>query len=234
MLATLDPLRLLDEIRVVQEHLAGLAKGEVLHVLPHRNADLERFLRGLATAWKHGEVRPTHRAGPKPPRHWRARKDPLEAVWPRAIRARSDRCAHAAPAGRARVCPQPAATEHRWSPDRRVRSPEALSRKRHDVEVERSALPAALRERAVPRFVGSGPVLVMPPGPRTVLQIDTSGYQLAIRERRLARTSRVDPWCPGGTRTARAASSSTNPERPSSKRWRCVIAAQVLERLMLP
>jgi hypothetical protein len=85
VLATLDPLRLLDEIRVVQEHLAGLAKGEVLHVLPHRDADLERFLRSLATAWKDGEVRPTHRAGPKPPRHWRTRKDPLEEVWPRVV-----------------------------------------------------------------------------------------------------------------------------------------------------
>lgn len=85
VLATLDPLRLLDEIRVVQEHLAGLAKGEVLHVLPHRDADLERFLRNLATAWKDGEVRPTHRAGPKPPRHWRTRQDPLEAIWPRVV-----------------------------------------------------------------------------------------------------------------------------------------------------
>lgn len=43
------------------------------------------FLRSLATAWKDGEVRPTHRAGPKPPRHWRTRKDPLEAVWPRIV-----------------------------------------------------------------------------------------------------------------------------------------------------
>ncbi len=85
VLATLDPLRLLDEVRVVQEHLAGLAKGEVLHVLPHRDADLERFLRSLATAWKDGEVRPTHRTGPKPPRHWRTRKDPLEAAWPRVV-----------------------------------------------------------------------------------------------------------------------------------------------------
>jgi hypothetical protein len=85
VLATLDPLRLLDEIRVVQEHIAGLAKGEVLHVLPHRDADLERFLRSLATAWKDGEVRPTHRAGPKPERHWRTRKDPFEDVWPRVV-----------------------------------------------------------------------------------------------------------------------------------------------------
>jgi integrase-like protein len=85
VLATLDPLRLLDEIRVVQQYLAGLAKGEVLHVLPHRDADLERFLRSLATAWKDGEVRPTHRAGPKPRRHWRTRQDPFEAVWPRVV-----------------------------------------------------------------------------------------------------------------------------------------------------
>jgi hypothetical protein len=85
VLATLDPLRLLDEIRIVQQHLAGLAAGQVLHVLPHRDADLERFLRSLATAWKDGEVRPTHRTGPKPARHWRTRKDPLEAVWPRIV-----------------------------------------------------------------------------------------------------------------------------------------------------
>jgi hypothetical protein len=85
VLATLDPLRLLDEIRVVQQHLAGLAAGEVLHVLPHRDADLERFLRSLATAWKDGEVRPTHRTGPKPTRHWRTRKDPLESIWPRIV-----------------------------------------------------------------------------------------------------------------------------------------------------
>ena len=78
---TLDPFRLLDEIRTVQHHLAGLAAGETLHVLPHRDADLERFLKGLATAWQDGEVRPTHRAQPKPRRDWRTRKDPFEAVW---------------------------------------------------------------------------------------------------------------------------------------------------------
>ena len=85
VLATLDPLRLLDEIRTIQQHLAGLARGEVLHVLPHRDADLDRFLRSLATAWKDGEVRPTHRVGPKPERHWRTRPDPFEAVWPRVV-----------------------------------------------------------------------------------------------------------------------------------------------------
>jgi hypothetical protein len=82
---TLDPLRLLDEIRTVQHHLASLASGEVVHALPHRDADLERFLKSLATAWKEGEVRPTHRAGPKPPRHWRTRSDPFDPVWPRVL-----------------------------------------------------------------------------------------------------------------------------------------------------
>ena len=85
ILGTLDPLRLLDEIRTVQHHLAGLAAGECVHVLPHRNADLDRFLKSLAHAWRDGEVRPTHRSGPKPPRRWRTRKDPFEATWPRVV-----------------------------------------------------------------------------------------------------------------------------------------------------
>jgi hypothetical protein len=85
VLVTLDPLKLLDEIRTVQEHIAGLATGEVRHVLPHRDAELEKFLRGLADTWRAGEVRPTHRTGPKPERHWRTRKDPFESVWPRIV-----------------------------------------------------------------------------------------------------------------------------------------------------
>jgi hypothetical protein len=85
ILATLDPLRLLDEIRTVQHHLAGLVAGERVHVLPHRDADLDWFLKSLATAWRDGEVRPTHRIGPKPSRHWRTRKDPFDSVWPRVV-----------------------------------------------------------------------------------------------------------------------------------------------------
>jgi hypothetical protein len=87
VLATLDPLRLLDEIRTVQHHLASLAAGERVTALPHRDADLDRFLTHLATAWREGEIRPTHRpaGAAKPPRHWRTRKDPFEAVWPRVL-----------------------------------------------------------------------------------------------------------------------------------------------------
>ena len=59
---TLDPLGLLDEIRAVQHHLAGLAAGSTVHPMPQRDADLDGFLRSLALAWRAGEVRPTHPA----------------------------------------------------------------------------------------------------------------------------------------------------------------------------
>jgi hypothetical protein len=82
---TLDPLRLLDEIRTVQHELAGIAAGKLPRVNPHRDADLDQFLKSLATTWHGGEVRPTHQSKPKPPRHWRTRKDAFEAVWPRVL-----------------------------------------------------------------------------------------------------------------------------------------------------
>ena len=82
---SLDPLRLLDEIRSVQHELAGIAAGEVLHVVPRGDGELDQFLKSLSTAWHDGEVRATHRAKPKPQRDWRTRKDPFEAVWPRIL-----------------------------------------------------------------------------------------------------------------------------------------------------
>lgn len=81
--AALDPLRLLDEIRAAQHELAALSAGVRIHVPPTNNADLERFLSGLGTAWRAGEVRPTHAKTPRPTRHWRTRNDPFEHVWPR-------------------------------------------------------------------------------------------------------------------------------------------------------
>jgi hypothetical protein len=64
----------------MQHHIAMLAEGQISHV-PSNN-DLEELFKSLATAWKDGEVRPTHRAKPKPRRDYRTRKDPFEAVWP--------------------------------------------------------------------------------------------------------------------------------------------------------
>ena len=77
----LDPLRLLEEIRTVQHHLAALAAGQTSH-LARSEGTLDSFLTGLATAWRHGEVRATHRLAPRPARDWRTRKDPFEHAWP--------------------------------------------------------------------------------------------------------------------------------------------------------
>lgn len=82
---TLDPLRLLDEIRAVQHQLAGFGSGELLHVAPTHGAELDGFLKSLSTAWQDGEVRPTHREPPVARRDWRTRKDPFESAWPRLL-----------------------------------------------------------------------------------------------------------------------------------------------------
>lgn len=81
----LDPLRLLEEIRSVQHHLAALAAGQTTH-MPRAEGNLDAFLVGLATAWQHGEVRATHRRTPRTARDWRTRTDPFESAWP-CIRA---------------------------------------------------------------------------------------------------------------------------------------------------
>jgi hypothetical protein len=94
--ATLDPLRLLDEVRAAQQHLAKIAAGEVSTLIPTSEAGLDQFLEGLSTAWRSGEVRPTHRPQPKPRRHWRTRQDPFEASWPHVcawLEAEPDRTA---------------------------------------------------------------------------------------------------------------------------------------------
>ncbi len=79
--AQLDPLQLLDEIRRMQHHLVRLADGEPSHTPISQKDDLARFLASLSTAWRAGEVRPTHRAQVKPPRHWRTRPDPFHSTW---------------------------------------------------------------------------------------------------------------------------------------------------------
>ena len=84
--ASLDPLRLLDEIRAIQCHLAALAAGLASGPPPGRDGDLSKFLDSLSTAWQEGEVRSTHHSKPRATRHWRTRPDPFDRVWPR-IRA---------------------------------------------------------------------------------------------------------------------------------------------------
>ncbi len=85
VLASLDPLRLLDEIRTMQGHIAGLAGGDSVRTPPQRDRDLDQFLASLSTIWKEGEARPTHRPKPKVKRYWRTRVDPFAEVWPKVL-----------------------------------------------------------------------------------------------------------------------------------------------------
>ena len=76
----LDPVHLLSQIREAQRSLtepnAGTGKPT------ETTQDLSRFIESLSTAWRDGEVRPTHRKPFTGPRHWRTRVDPFESVWP--------------------------------------------------------------------------------------------------------------------------------------------------------
>jgi hypothetical protein len=81
ILASLDPLRLLEEIRQAQHQLVILADHGPAALPATENEDLQRFLMGLSTAWQSGEIRPTHRERKREPRAWRTRKDPFEATW---------------------------------------------------------------------------------------------------------------------------------------------------------
>ncbi len=78
--ATLDPVRLLQEIREAQQQLVEIADMPVLGETAMPTAPmLERFLSGLRTAWQGGEVRPTSVPKAKPKRS-RRRPDPFAAV----------------------------------------------------------------------------------------------------------------------------------------------------------
>lgn len=80
--ATLDPVDLLSRIRETQrglrDHEAGANGAQAAEV----NRDLTQFVTSLSTAWKSGEVRPTHRKPSTGPRPWRTRVDPFEEAWP--------------------------------------------------------------------------------------------------------------------------------------------------------
>jgi hypothetical protein len=76
----LDPVRLLQDIRVAQQRLVEIADRTVPGEpsAPTRPT-LEEFLSGLRTAWREGEVRPTAQPKPKAKRE-RRRPDPFAAV----------------------------------------------------------------------------------------------------------------------------------------------------------
>ncbi len=79
----LDPVRLLQEIRLAQHTLSELAAhGVSAGAPPEGGSDLAVFLANLSSAWKDGEARPTHRKQPKTKHWWRNRPDPFADAWP--------------------------------------------------------------------------------------------------------------------------------------------------------
>jgi hypothetical protein len=81
---SLDPVRLLQEIRLAQQTLSDIAAhGMPAEVAPTGGAaDVATFLLGLSSAWKDGEARPTHRKQSKAKHWWRTRPDPFADAWP--------------------------------------------------------------------------------------------------------------------------------------------------------
>jgi len=78
--ATLDPVRLLHNIRVSQQKLVEIADTPVAtEAGPISPPTINQFLANLKTAWQEGEANPTAKAKPKL-RYWRRRPDPLASV----------------------------------------------------------------------------------------------------------------------------------------------------------
>jgi hypothetical protein len=82
---SLDPVRLLQQIRIAQQALSDIAT----YGPPAQQAEptpsptpIGQFLSSLSTAWKGGEVRPTHRKTSPAPRWWRTRVNPFADAWP--------------------------------------------------------------------------------------------------------------------------------------------------------
>jgi hypothetical protein len=79
---TLDPVDLLRRIREAQRDLRVHEVGVGTENTAGQNQDLTQFVASLSSAWRDGEVRPTHRKPFAGPRLWRTRIDPFQEVWP--------------------------------------------------------------------------------------------------------------------------------------------------------
>jgi hypothetical protein len=64
--STLNPLKLLEEIRAMQAHLVALADGGDVPIATPESPDLTGFVASLSSAWRTGEVRPTSSVEAKP------------------------------------------------------------------------------------------------------------------------------------------------------------------------
>ena len=76
-------MRLLQAIRLAQQVLSDIAAhGVCAQAAPAGTSDVAVFLASLASAWKDGEARPTHRKRPAATHWWRTKVDPFADAWP--------------------------------------------------------------------------------------------------------------------------------------------------------
>jgi hypothetical protein len=79
----LDPVKLLQEIRLAQQTLSELAAHGTRAEGPlEKTPSVDLFLKSLSSAWKDGEARPTHRKQPDARHWWKTRVDPFADAWP--------------------------------------------------------------------------------------------------------------------------------------------------------
>jgi hypothetical protein len=79
---SLDPVRLLQEIRLAQQTLSDIAAHGVSAEAVAGTPAIADFVASLASAWKDGEARPTHRKQPTAKHWWKTRVDPFADAWP--------------------------------------------------------------------------------------------------------------------------------------------------------
>ena len=79
---SLDPVRLLQEIRLAQQTLSNIAAHGACAAAEDSTPPIADFVASLASAWKDGEARPTHRKRPATKHWWRTRVDPFADAWP--------------------------------------------------------------------------------------------------------------------------------------------------------
>jgi hypothetical protein len=80
---SLDPVRLLQEMRTAQQTLSEFAAhGVRADAAPTGESDVAVFLASLSSAWMEGEARPTHRKQPNAKHWWKTRVDPFADAWP--------------------------------------------------------------------------------------------------------------------------------------------------------
>ena len=78
-----DPVQLRQEIRPVQQRLSDIAAhGPAPQPAAPTRSDIKGFLASLSSAWKEGEIRPTHRKHANATHWWRTRVDPFAQAWP--------------------------------------------------------------------------------------------------------------------------------------------------------